>query len=89
MRRCVLAVVLAATGVAVSGSSSAAPSLPGPGMAEVASVFVATPADRIVDVASVPLVDAPVSRVPEPGVYAMVFAGLAVIVWKVRRHRRR
>jgi hypothetical protein len=85
MRRCVLAVVLAATGMV----ASAAPSVFTQKIEEAPPIFSAMPVDQALGVASVGLVDAPVSRVPEPGIYAMVFAGLAVIVWKVRRNRRR
>ena len=43
----------------------------------------------IVDAARSARVPAPASRVPEPGTLALVFAGLAVVVWRVRRQRGR
>jgi hypothetical protein len=74
-------------------AASMASASPGvPAVEEASSAFAAVvtvaPLPALVPTA-IALVPAPVTRVPEPGIYAMVFAGLAVVVWKVRRSRRR
>jgi hypothetical protein len=83
-KRSAVAVMLAAA----CGMAPAAPASIDAG-AVPATVVLRAAIGAPVDATPSAVLPAPVSRVPEPGVFALVFAGLAVVIWRVRRQRGR